>query len=262
MMDPIVAGYDAVHAHSASRSLRRIWREQVLGPEYPDGFEHLSFLTFPELRRMAAELALTGHGMLVDLGCGGGGPGIWIARESKGRLVGVDASRAALVNARAQTRELGLTSTSGFVRGRFEYLALRTESAEAVMSVDALQYGASKHQVFTEIARILPAGGRLVFTAFEIDPTAVARLPVLRRDPVADFRPTLEAAGFGVEIYEESEGWKERVTKTYQAVRGALPRLFLELGPFGAAAIASEVTLALQRGMYRRRVFVAAVRRR
>lgn len=58
-MDPIVAGYDAVHAWSASRTLRRVWREHVLGPEYPDGFEHLSFLTFAELRRMAAELALT-----------------------------------------------------------------------------------------------------------------------------------------------------------------------------------------------------------
>jgi ubiquinone/menaquinone biosynthesis C-methylase UbiE len=262
MKDPIVAGYDAVHARSASRTLRRIWREQVLGPEYPDGYEHLGFLTFPELRRMAANLALSGHGALVDLGCGAGGPGLWIVNESKGRLVGIDASKAALMNAAARARDLGLTSTSGFVRARFEDLALRTESAEAVMSVDALQYGTNKHQMFAEIARILPAGGRLVFTAFEIDPTTVARLPVLRDDPVADFRPALEAAGFEVETYDESDGWKERVTKTYQAVRAALPRLLLELGPFGAAAIASEVTLALQRQMYRRRVFVAAVRRR
>src|SRR5436190_20316536 len=137
MIDPIVAGYDAVHAGSASRTLRRIWREQVLGPEYPDGFEHLSFLTFPELRRMAAELAVTGHGTLVDLGCGGGGPGLWIVSQSKGRLVGIDASKAALTNAAARARDLDVTSTSGFVRARFEHLALRAESAEAVMSVDA-----------------------------------------------------------------------------------------------------------------------------
>jgi hypothetical protein len=102
----------------------------------------------------------------------------------------------------------------------------------------------------------------LVFTAFEIEREAVARLPVLNSDPVADFRPTLEAAGFSIETYEESDGWNERVTRTYQAVRAALPRLFLELGPVGAAAMASEVTLALQHRMYRRRVFVAAARRR
>ena len=262
MVDPIVAGYDAVHAGSASRTLHRIWREQALGPEYPVGFEHLSFVTFPELRRMAAALALSGRGTLVDLGCGGGGPGLWIVHESKGRLVGIDASKAALSAAEGRARDLGLTSTSRFVRARFEHLPLGADSVEAVMSVDALQYGTSKRQMFGEIARILPAGGPLVFTAFEIEPEAVARLPVLNRDPVADFRPTLEAAGFSIETYEESDGWNERVTRTYQAVRAALPRLFLELGPVGAAAMASEVTLALQRRMYRRRVFVAAARRR
>jgi ubiquinone/menaquinone biosynthesis C-methylase UbiE len=143
---------------------------------------------------------------------------------------------------------------------RFEHLPVRTESAEAAMSVDALQYAASKRATFAEAARVLRAGGRLVFTAFEVDPAAVSRVPILGVDPVSDFRSSLEAAGFAVEAYEESEGWNERVRKTYEAVRAALPRLVLELGPRGAAALGLEVTLALQRRMYRRRVFATAVR--
>ncbi|WP_354531947.1 class I SAM-dependent methyltransferase [Nakamurella sp. UYEF19] len=34
--------------------------------------------------------------MLIDLGCGMGGPGQWIARESGAHLVGIDLSQAAV----------------------------------------------------------------------------------------------------------------------------------------------------------------------
>jgi hypothetical protein len=68
-INPVVAGYDAVYAGlTRSPTLQQIWREHVLGPEYPIGFEHLSFLTFTELQRMASELRPARGGVLVDLG--------------------------------------------------------------------------------------------------------------------------------------------------------------------------------------------------
>src|SRR5438128_1799583 len=72
----VEAGYDAVYAASPrAGTLHRIWRDHVLGPEYPTGFEHISFLTAPELERMASELRLGAGTTLVDLGCGEEAPG-------------------------------------------------------------------------------------------------------------------------------------------------------------------------------------------
>jgi hypothetical protein len=57
-----------------------------------------------------------------------------------------------------------------------------------------------------EAARILRPGGRLVFTAFEVEPQRVEGLPVLGVDPVADYRPLLEEQGFAIEFYQETRG--------------------------------------------------------
>ena len=262
LFDPVVVGYDAVYAGLAtSPTLGRIWREHALGPDYPIGFEHLSFLTFAELRGMAAAHSREPRGTMVDLGCGGGGPGLWIAGQSNGRLIGFDASTAALAVGRQRARRVGLAEVSGFAVARFERLPIQNESAHKVMSVDALQYSVDKRAAFLEAARVLHAGGRFVFAAFEVNPSAVAGLPILGVDPVSDFAPILEAAGFDVDSYEESVGWERRVRETYEAVRVALPRLSIELGDRAATALDFEVSLTLERSMYRCRVIVAAVRR-
>jgi ubiquinone/menaquinone biosynthesis C-methylase UbiE len=259
----VVAGYDAVYAGlPRSPTLRRVWRQQVLGPEYPVGFEHLSFVTLTELRRMAAELGLAPGGTLVDLGCGGGGPGLWIAGGSGGRLLGIDASRVAIANARGRAQDLGLLETSRFATAPFERLPVRSESADAVMSVDALQYSTNKRAAFAEVARILKPGRRFVFTVFEIEAARVSDLPVLNADAIDDYRPILESAGFAIHLYDESEGWKQRVTRTYEVILDMLPQLTQELSPHAAAALGFEVSLVLQRAIYSRRVFAAAVRER
>ena len=263
LFDPVVAGYDAVYAGLArSPTLEGIWRKHALGSDYPTGFEHLSFLTFAELRGMAAALFRGQRGTLIDLGCGGGGPGLWVVGQSKGRLLGFDASTAGLAAARQRARRLGLAEVSGFVAARFESLPIQSESAEIVMSIDALQYSLDKRTAFLEVARVLRAGGRFVFSGFEVNPSAVAGLPTLGVDPVSDFRPMLEAAGFDVESYDETVDWERHVRDTYEAVRVALPRLSIELGDRAATALGFEVSLTLQRSMYRRRVIVVAVRRR
>ncbi|MEO6198092.1 MAG: hypothetical protein ABIP58_08320, partial [Dehalococcoidia bacterium] len=103
-------------------------------------------------------------------------------------------------------------------------------------------------------------GGRLVFAAFELDPDHVRGLPVIGEDPVDDYRPLLEGAGFNVETYEEAPGWPEPVTTTYQALLDAKDALIEEMGQAAAMALFSELTLTLQTGMYRRRVLMVATR--
>jgi hypothetical protein len=68
MMTDVGQAYDVVYAGlRKSPTLRRIWREHALGAAYPDVFEHLSFLTVGELRRLATTLQIRPGETLVDL---------------------------------------------------------------------------------------------------------------------------------------------------------------------------------------------------
>jgi hypothetical protein len=67
--DLLTGGYDAVYgATPNSPTLRRIWHEIAEGLDFPEEFGHISFVTLPELQRMATELSLSPGDTLVDLG--------------------------------------------------------------------------------------------------------------------------------------------------------------------------------------------------
>lgn len=255
------AAYDAVYAALRhSPTLQRIWREHALGDDYPQGFEHLSFVTAGELRRMAGALNIRPGEVLMDLGCGAGGPALWMVRECQVRCVGIDASSIGLERAPHRAKHLGLAQMITLAVGHFDRLALGTEAADAVMSVDALQYAPDKDAAFAECARVLRTGGRLVFTAFEIDGDRATAFPVFGADPVDDFRPVLQRAGFSIDAYEETIGWQDRMTSTYRAVLDARSVLTQEMGAAAAAALFFEAAVALERQIFRRRVFVASTR--
>ena len=199
------SGYDAVYgALPRSPTLRAIWRDHAQGPGDPEGFENISFLTHAELARLASELRVGAGGTVADLGCGEGGPGLWIARETGSRLTGVDLSRVAIANARERAEKLGLLEMARFAVGALDDTGLESGSVQGVMSVDALQYAPDKRAACQEVSRILQPSGRFAFTAFELDRERVAGLPVIGADPIDDFRPLLEESGFRVEVYEEA----------------------------------------------------------
>jgi SAM-dependent methyltransferase len=257
----IAQGYDAVYeAMPRGKTLRGLWREHVLGPDFPEGFEHISFVDGAELRRMAAALRLSPEGRLVDLACGAGGPGLWVARQAQAHLTGIDISAAGIAAANARASAVGMTDRAAFRVGEFADIGLDDASMDAAMSCDALQYAPDKRAAFREWARILRPGGRLVFVAFELDARTLAGVPVLGEDPVEDYTPLLDEAGFRIEVYEETARWRERLDAAYGAVIAAEATLASEMGAAATAALLSEMRLTLERKPYRRRVYVAAVR--
>jgi len=259
--DILSAGYDAVYRSvTKSPTLRRLWHELAEGPGFPEEFGHISFTTLAELQRVAAELGLRPGDTLVDLGCGMAGPALWMARETQARLTGIDASTVATEQASARAAKLGLAGRARFVVGSYAATGLEAGSADGVMSEDALQYAPDKQAAMAEAARILRPGGRFVFTAYELDPERAASLPILGVDPVDDYRPALEKAGFRVEVYEEIPGWPEPMTATYSAVLNAKEPLTQEMGEAAVGALLMEMTMTLEQKPYRRRVLVAATK--
>jgi SAM-dependent methyltransferase len=127
------------------------------------------------------------------------------------------------------------------------------------MTVDALRYAPDKMKALAEVARFLRRGGRFALAAFELDVGRVAGLPVWA-DPVGDYRPLLERAGFRIVSYERIPGWQDQVAAGYGAVVAEQEALETELGPAAAAAVVLEATITLELQPCRGHVLGMAVR--
>ena len=255
-------GYDAVYTTGPdSSTLERLWLTHATGIDFPAPFAHISFLTMDEANAMAAASQLSEGDHLVDLACGAGGPGLLVAAITGCRLTGIDLSPVGVAQAKARSERVGLAETSEFFVGTFERTGLPDACADAVLTIDAIQYSLDKVAAIAEFRRILRPGGRLLLVGFEVEPDQVMGFPVLGLDPVADFAPLLVGAGFEIESYAESDDWQDRLLAAYQAVLDEAAALTAEMGEDGYAPLALEASTTLGFEPYRRRVLVVATKR-
>ena len=160
-----------------------------------------------ELSRFAAQLELTAGMHLLDVACGAGGPGLYLARVTGCELTGVDREKEALANARRIAREARLETPVRFVQAdASDTLPFSDGSFDAILCLDALNHLPGRAGVFADWARLLAPGGRLIVT----DPVTVTG--IVAADEFAarsslgyfDFAPLgederlLEAAGLEV----------------------------------------------------------------
>ena len=155
----VAAGYDAVYgAIPGAPALWQIWLDHAVGIDFPSDFSHISFATLADLRMLANELRLGDEDTLVDIACGMAGPSLWMASQFPIRVVGVDASSVAVQSATARAIRLGLDARSIFRVGTFGETGLAAGEADAVLTLDALQYAPDKAAACREFARILKPG--------------------------------------------------------------------------------------------------------
>jgi SAM-dependent methyltransferase len=157
------------------------------------------------LQEIAAILALPPAGVLVDLACGRGGPGMWIARQVGARLIGIDFSAEAIDQATARRELFGLADSASFQVGSLEDSGLPDRVADAIVCVDAFQFAADGVAAATEVRRLLRPGGRVVLTSWE--PVDRDDEAIGARIRVVDLAGSLAAAGFTDVISEERPEW-------------------------------------------------------
>jgi len=244
--------FNAGFAVPASEVTQRVWRE-VYGSEYPEGVEPYSLVSQSELARFCADVGIDETGHVVDIGCGRGGPGLWVAAHTGARLTGVDIAASALRASEQRARSLGLAARASYLLGSFDALPLEGGSADAIMSVDALLFAPDKRAAITEMARILRRDGRLVFTSWDYHSQPVGRPP-----QVGDHRPLLDAAGFDVKAYDETEDWFGRQLRTATGLLAAAEELAAESGSDVATVRNGLDEMVATFGTMLRRVFVVA----
>jgi SAM-dependent methyltransferase len=258
--DPVAIGYDAFYTTwGDSPTLRQIWRQHVTGADYPEEFAHISFLPLAELRSLVKGLNLGANQLLVDLGCGAGGPGLWAAQEAGAQLVGIDLSAMAAQRASERAGLLGMGERATFRQGTLAATGLKPDSADAVMSVDALQYVPDKTAALVEVVRILRPRGRFGFVAFELDPDRVAGLGYWE-DAVPDYRPLLEQVGFDIIEYRQIPHWADDVEAGFGAILAEQAALKAELGEAAAAATVMEAAVTITLKPYCGHVLAVATR--
>jgi SAM-dependent methyltransferase len=254
-------GYDAVYdALGRGPTFAQLWQRHAYHDDFPDEFAHIGFLTMPEAVRLVELLGLADGDQLVDVACGAGGPGLWVAAQTRARLIGIDPSVAGLRVARRRALDVGLADRSRFAQGTFAQTNLPDGIADAVMTIEAFQYAPDKRAAFAELFRVLEPGGRLGVVCFEVDPTKVAGVPVLGDDPIADYTPLLEEAGFSMVAYEETPGWEERVEAAFGAIVEHAEQIRAEMGQRATGGALAEATLTVQLKPYPRRVLIVAER--
>jgi ubiquinone/menaquinone biosynthesis C-methylase UbiE len=103
--------------------------------------------------------------VLLDAGCGWGGPGLWVARRLGCPLRGIDFSAAGVRHARDRATSLG--ADARFDVGTLEATGLPDRFADAVMSVDALHFTPDPVAAGRELLRATRPGASMVVTLWQ-----------------------------------------------------------------------------------------------
>ena len=210
---------------SDSPTLRDIWAS-AYGDEYPAEVEPLGFTTVSGLERVAAELEVGPGETFVDLGCGRGGPGLWLARRTGASVVGVDIVPEAVEQAARRSEQFGVTDRASFLVGSFTSTGLPDAAFHGAVSIDSLWMVLDKSAAIEEVARILSSGSRWVCTTWQ--------------PSYFDYASLMTASGFAVLVCEEPSDWRGRQLAVYEGIVREERRLIAELGDEAARVLLAE----------------------
>ena len=240
------ANFDPMYEKRGGKTICQIYRD-AYGSDYPEDLELHSFITKTDLTRIVYWLGIGPGDVLVDLGCGSGGPGLWLARETGANLIGVDFSPKAIEQANQLIADFGLVERARFLVGNLCETGLPECSCDGAISIDVLMFMPDIAAAMKEISRILKPGARLVFTAIEGKDAEIYRLPLLDN-------------GFDVEVYEEKPNWRSRQLVLYERAIAEQAAIIEESGAGGQVLI-DEAKYLLADGLVNTRHMIVVGKR-
>ena len=179
----------------------QLWQE-LLG--LPPELVSTSLLSMAGLQEIAGMLALGPDDVLLDLACGRGGYGLWLARESGCHLVGVDFSEVAVADARGRISRFEADGRAEFRVGELEATGLPDAGVDAALCVDAIQFAGDTTAAVAEVRRVLKPGGLVVLTSWQPLTPGDIELPARIRD--LDLASAMVAGGLvDIELWDRTD---------------------------------------------------------
>ena len=195
--------FDRVFAEVA----RSHWIQSVFAEDLPDEVDAFSFITLTGLDDIVGWLDMSPGSLLVDLACGRGGPGLWLARRIGVELVGVDFSAVGIEHARQRAAGLARHVDTRYLVADAAATGLPDGGADGLVCVDAIQLMTHRLDVMREVRRILKPGARAAFTTWE------------EPDRLADLAGLFEAVGLEVVVVEDRPEWIERERRIFERAK-------------------------------------------
>lgn len=107
---------------------------------------------------LALKLQLKSTDLVLDTGCGVGGPAREIARFAGCKVVGLNNNAYQVGRANTHTEKAGLTEQVSFVKGNFMAIPSKDETFDSVYAIEATCHAPDKIGVYSEIFRVLKPG--------------------------------------------------------------------------------------------------------
>ncbi|MFJ3496806.1 class I SAM-dependent methyltransferase [Streptomyces sp. NPDC086091] len=172
--------YDAMHSARASSPIVRQLYARAMGDAYPWDVDPASSADWPLIGSLVGAVCMQPGQRLIDLGCGTGGVGLWLARALGVSVTGVDISPLALRLAADRASAFQIPhGRATFVTGSRTSTGLPDRYAHGLVCVDALGPRADRPVVLAEIRRVLRPGARAVLTS---NRSRAAQLPQWSED--------------------------------------------------------------------------------
>ena len=174
---------------------------------YGEDLGQSSWLTAGEWLGFADQLGVRAGSAVLEVGCGSGGPAVYLARERQCHVTGVDINEHGVRNARALAAAQGLSGRTRFeVIDASRPLPFEDAGFDAVVSNDAMCHIANRVAVLGDWYRVLRPGGRALFTDAMVLTGMVSQEELATRSSIGFYlfvppgsnEAMLEAAGFAI----------------------------------------------------------------
>ncbi len=167
-MSPPVDLYTSAYRHFAESVLEQVRREA-----FGEDIGQNSWLTVDEYLRFFKWLELKPADHVLEIGCGSGGPALFMARTAGCRVTGIDINEHAIANAQGLAQEQGLEAQVRFYQADArQRLPFEDETFNSALCIDAINHLPDRWHVLQQWHRVLKPGGRILFT----DPVIVTGL--------------------------------------------------------------------------------------
>lgn len=152
--------YTATYGSFATRLSAEIRREV-----YGEDIGQNSWTTAEEQAGFAERSGLTRDSHVLDVGCGSGGPAMFLARAIGLRVTGVDINEAGIAAANAAAIAAGLGQRAKFMcLDESGSLPFADRSFDAVQMIDAVNHIPDRRALLADLGRVLRPGGTLLYT--------------------------------------------------------------------------------------------------
>jgi 2-polyprenyl-3-methyl-5-hydroxy-6-metoxy-1,4-benzoquinol methylase len=157
-----------MHSHYDSNydNFRKQVYEEVRREAFGEDIGQNSWLTASEQDMFLSWLSLSPSKVLLDVGCGAGGPALRIAARTGCSVVGIDAHEQAIATGKHIAADRGLATTVEFrALDASPPLPFPDASFDVVTCIDAINHFPDRQIVLRDWRRILKPKGRVLFTS-------------------------------------------------------------------------------------------------